>query len=33
MIAAARLYDFIRTARVPMVPRGTALGTEGPIEE
>ena len=34
MMAAARLYDFLRPAAAPaVVPRGITLGVQGPIEE
>lgn len=33
MIAAARIYDFLRTARVPeVVPPGTPMGVQGPLD-
>jgi MIP family channel proteins len=34
MIAAARLYQFLRVAKLPeMVPPGTPMGVQGPLDE
>ena len=34
MVAAARIYDFLRAARVPeILPEGVPMGVQGPLDE